>query len=776
MIQSCDQLTDDLLAAYLLGKLPLSELLAVENHFSSCDDCESRAASANPSDKLVRQLIRSKPDPDAATTCHASINQVAESANRSCNENTGLTAWIGQTHVDGLKLPLPAELIGHPRYRIIRLLGRGGMGTVWLAEHLVMRRHVALKVIRPELISFPGATIRFRREVEASAKLNHPNIVAAYDAEQIGDVFFLVMEYVDGKPLTEFIKEGPLAVSSACRVIRDAALGLAHAHAAGLVHRDVKPANILMSYCHEVKVVDFGLVTAMGADSSITTDHIVMGTPDSIAPEQAIDPRVADARSDIYSLGCSLYHLLTGQVPFPDGSMVQKIDAHRYRLPGALSQIPPELGSILSRMLAKKPGQRIQTADEVASSLQAFCGSCESVSFATLADPLPVRIDRASRSRLAALSLLLAILLPFLPLYRPSRESTEASPAIPVEDSLASSIRSPEPGRKRHRPASHFQKHNDMIRRVLFSPDGHTLYSSSDDGWIYVWNIETGALASEISIGDSIISFSIFDEGRELLVVLESGLKRITLADPSSIYEFPPVPQRDRMQNVAVSPDGRRAATTSLARGTVRLWDIATQSLERSWEAGDINANLPYVYDVVWLFDGQRLATAGDAGLSFWDLESGECVISTASNRREHSLAVSGDGQRLFVSGFHDGIGVFNPMTGEKLHEIPNQGWPKIALTPDDRLLVSSKEGVDLWDPISQMKLTQFVIEHPSPVSCVTASLDGHWIACGTADHQVYVWRLPTVEEMISFDVDRIPSHSSPNAIDELNDPYQTSK
>jgi uncharacterized protein (TIGR03067 family) len=249
------------------------------------------------------------------------------------------------------------------------------MGTVWLAEHLVMNRPVAIKVIRPDLLARPGATSRFLREVRAAAKLHHPNIVTAFDAEPVGNSCLLVMEYVPGKTLGERLESGPLPVAEACRVIRDAARGLAHAHAAGLVHRDVKPHNLIRAADGTTKVLDFGLA-AVGAGEVIpasgdglTGAGMVVGTPDYIAPEQIADPHAADARADIYGLGCTFYHLLAGRPPLPDGSVSEKLAAQQEREPDPIPALAAEIAAVLAKMLAKRAEDRQQTAEEVVNAL-----------------------------------------------------------------------------------------------------------------------------------------------------------------------------------------------------------------------------------------------------------------------------------------------------------------------------------------------------------------------------------------------------------------------
>jgi serine/threonine protein kinase len=193
---------------------------------------------------------------------------------------------------------VPPALAQHPRYRVLRLLGRGGMGTVYLAEHKVMERLVALKVIRPDLTARPELVQRFQREAKAAARLAHPNVVTAYDAEQAGDCHLLVTEYVEGTDLACWLKaRGPLPVSEACGYVRQAALGLQHAHEQHMVHRDLKPHNLMRLPSGQVKILDFGLaLLGRSVGEEGTQSGAILGTPDYMAPEQANDAHVATAK------------------------------------------------------------------------------------------------------------------------------------------------------------------------------------------------------------------------------------------------------------------------------------------------------------------------------------------------------------------------------------------------------------------------------------------------------------------------------------------------
>src|SRR4051812_10747226 len=260
-------------------------------------------------------------------------------------------------------------------YRILERLGSGGTGTVYLAEHEVMKRRAAIKILPPQLANAPAILERFRREAQAAAVLDHPNIVRAYDFRHEGSVHFLVMEYVEGPNLEDVMhRKGPLPVAAACDYARQAAVGLQHAHEAGLVHRDVKPANLLVDGTGTVKLLDLGLARfAPNGAESVTKkfdENMVMGTADYLAPEQALSLHDVDHRADVYSLGATLYALLAGEPPFHAGTITQKLLWHQMRDPTPLTRrrpdVPEEVCEVVARMMAKTADERYASCAEVA--------------------------------------------------------------------------------------------------------------------------------------------------------------------------------------------------------------------------------------------------------------------------------------------------------------------------------------------------------------------------------------------------------------------------
>jgi serine/threonine protein kinase len=282
------------------------------------------------------------------------------------------------THV-----PIPPELANHSQYEDVRILGQGGMGVVYLAKNRMMDRLEVLKVVNRKLLSKSGAAERFLREIRSAAKLRHPNVVTAYSTLEAGELLVFAMEYVPGDDLSKIIKsKGPLPIQNACFYISQVALGLQHAHEKGMVHRDIKPSNLILTREGKkliVKILDFGLAKANQEDDNdpqLTGEGRMLGTPDYIAPEQILDAASADIRSDIYSLGCTLYHLLAGETPFHGASLYALLHAHQQTTPTPLSRfradIPAELAAVVNKMMAKSPADRYQEPGQIARALAPF--------------------------------------------------------------------------------------------------------------------------------------------------------------------------------------------------------------------------------------------------------------------------------------------------------------------------------------------------------------------------------------------------------------------
>ncbi len=336
-------------------------------------------------DQFISRLRKSRLLPDA---------EVDSLGDRT--EVDGSLAAIAKELVDAGKLTLfqvksLLEDLGDPlilgEYIVQDQVGRGGMGTVYRAIHRRMKRTVAIKVLRRDIPDADFLSKRFLREVEVAARLCHPNIVMAYDAGEQNGVSFLVSEFIEGQNLGDLVRQyGPLSLPLAVDVVQQTARALQYAHGEGVIHRDIKPSNLLLDDSGNVKLLDVGLARISPSElsdpdavSDLTTTGMIMGTVDYMSPEQALNTRLADERSDVYSLGCTLYFLMTGRAPFASGTAMERLLAHREQpipmLVSLSTLFPSELDELLSSMLAKDPSQRIESMNKLVERLEAMRAS-----------------------------------------------------------------------------------------------------------------------------------------------------------------------------------------------------------------------------------------------------------------------------------------------------------------------------------------------------------------------------------------------------------------
>ena len=390
-----------------------TQLAVRRAHLASASARPAAPATTIPANPAPRAPIPARPTEAGAKveTHHDRLRQSVMTAEQAVALRPSGNSWNGAveergrreadraTWLDdrGTHMDRPA-LAG---YEVLEELGRGGMGVVYKARHERMNRLVALKVIDARHLANPDAVHRFYQEIQAAAQLSHPNIVLAYDAGQTGDTHYFAMEYVRGIDLFRLVQQtGPLRVEEACDYVAQAVRGLQHAHERGLVHRDIKPSNLFVAWSgaesHSdhggqrvstpqmferatVKILDLGLALLhqptelSAAASSLTREGRVVGTADYMAPEQWTNAHKVDIRADLYSLGCTLYYLLTGQVTFPGGEPMEKMLKHHLDEPTPVDRlrhgVPPKVLAVVRRLLAKKPDQRFQTPCELAEAL-----------------------------------------------------------------------------------------------------------------------------------------------------------------------------------------------------------------------------------------------------------------------------------------------------------------------------------------------------------------------------------------------------------------------
>jgi WD40 repeat protein/tRNA A-37 threonylcarbamoyl transferase component Bud32 len=663
------------LAAFSLGTLADGAYSAIESHVAGCTTCQERAASA-PGDNLT-ELLRS-------VHAHGGLGANADVQTPVPVEAAVPTLSVALTDVPSGNdsATVPSELAQHERYRVRRLLGTGGMGAVYEAEHRVMERTVALKVINRALTTNAAAVERFRREVRNAARLSHPNIVTTYDAEDAGDTLFLVMEHAAGVTLGRLVEQrGPLPVAEACTYVRQAALGLQHAHECGMVHRDVKPDNLILmksvaaSAPDIVKVVDFGLA-ALTAERShnLTGTNVVMGTPDFMAPEQAEDTRAADIRADIYSLGCTLYYLLTGQVPYPTTNWLHKILAHREQPVPNVRCVRPEVSRgvarVLERMIAKQPEDRYPTPADVAAALEPF----------THGDGDAARKRFPILAASAAAAVFSGLLLAGGAVYRIQTDKGELAIAaqddavevfvrqggkvVHVIDTKTESrivlrsgvydleLKDAPAGLKLDieratllrgktvlatiervatlRPAAiasdgiRYFPHPGVrgVKDVAFSPDSRFLVAIDGGvegfGTVRMWEVASGKLVRDFDgFGWAVVRYS--QDGKQLRVLLPKGVRVFDVETEKVVHDLP---EEALVWAGLCSPDGRYMLTWS--ETVSRLWDLETGKQLRRWD-GSTTRPLDFTHDSkqLILFDGPNV----DLPFRLWNILQGtECA------------------------------------------------------------------------------------------------------------------------------------------------------
>ncbi|MGE3807847.1 MAG: WD40 repeat domain-containing serine/threonine protein kinase [Gemmataceae bacterium] len=617
-------------------------------------------------------------------------------------------SWLTAYQVNQLLMGRGHELRIGP-HLVLERLGEGGMGQVFKARHLELGRLVACKVLRSDLLGDAEAVNRFFREVQLLSRLAHPNIVRAYDAAPLGATYYLSMEYVEGTDLSQLVKKsGPLPLMQACAYIRQAALGMQHAHERGLVHRDIKPSNLLLAAASEelasvVKIVDFGLARPRALPEQKELEDVtqrltpqgavvMMGTPDYMAPEQALDFHGADVRADIYSLGCTWYFLLTGKPPYADVNLSQKLLRHQQGKPAPLRQfrrdVPRAVRLVLERMLAKDPAARYQTPAEVAAALEPW----------SMPKPPPSPEALRKRRRRIVLGTLGAgmILLgwPLARLYLSGR------------------------------PKEHTWQHDEPVSSVAFSPDGKLL-ASGGAGEVYVWNVDTGEEVARL-------------EHRQ--AKLQRGVE------------------------VTFSPDGKLLAAGSAAGHSapaVNLWDLADLTAAAPRELGPKNQY--YLHALAFTADSSKLATSTSGSpVTLWDVPTGRIVrtYSAPGAGAIRSLLLAPDDKALYgCASYHDvcGILLWNTETGE-LREIPvkkSHGGKNnycIALSSDGKTLASALRRYDitLWKPESG-EVIATLSGHQDYVHALAFSPDGTMLASASADTNVKLWSVPDGNELATF-------------------------
>jgi WD40 repeat protein len=723
------------LVAFILGTLADEKHASIEAHVADCVTCQERAAVA-PSDTFV-ELLRSLHtfSGRGAETVAEAQAQTPERLTAASETVTVPPAMAPARSVegDGPKMldALPAELVCHERYRVVRLVGAGGMGAVYQAEHRVMQRLVALKVINRAYTVNAATLERFRREVRAAARLSHPNIVTTHDAEDAGETHFLVMEFVEGVSLDRLVKDhGPLSVAEACTCIRQAALGLQHAHERGMVHRDIKPQNLIRCANGTVKVLDFGLALLTAErGGKLTETNVIMGTPEYMAPEQAEDPRNADVRADVYSLGCTLWFLLTGSVPYPAETPLFAILAHREEPVPSLLQVRPDapvgLADVLTRMLAKRPADRYAAPGEVATALEPFANPPPPEKSEPMVLASPSESPRGLSRRLVV-PVLAALLL--------AGGAIAGAVVYRIQSDKGELVITTES--------------DDVVVVIKQGGKQVDIVDTKTDKRITL-PLRSGVYELELKGAPPGLTLTIdkatLTRGNQTLAKIERVEKK-PLEKVGEVRRFEG--HTDIVWRAVFSPDERRILTAS-ADGTVRLWEVETgKELRRFRQPGQI-------FDAAFSPDGRRiLAGSGEEGdecVHLWDLDTGEERLFKGHTGPVAGVLFTPDGSQALSSGYDRTIRVWDVKTGTELRRLEGNTAivQFLSLSPDGRRLLSGSVDniVRLWDVPTGKEIRSFN-RHKGAVRNAVFSADGKRGLSGSFDRTLSLWDLETGREV----------------------------
>lgn len=673
--------------------------------------------------------------------------------------------WLTPYQVNQLARGRGKELQLGP-YLLLALLGEGGMGQVFKARHRIMDRLVALKIIRAEHLAHPDVVKRFHREVKAAAQLIHPNVVIAHDAGQSGTTHFFVMELLEGTDLAHLVAEqGPLPPGPACNYVRQAALGLQCAHEHGMVHRDIKPQNLfLVKDTQTVKVLDMGLarLRAASEESSapMTREGAIMGTPDYLAPEQAVDASKVDIRSDIYSLGCTLYHLLAGEPPFAGGSLIQKIYRHQQNEPPAIesvrSDLPAGLAPIVHKMVAKRPEDRFQTPAEAAAALAVFAE-------ATVPDPEPVSVnarwvpDPVATDAIAEVEPAPAQVKKIDPAVAAMPTLVPPQTVAPPPDSLTApgihAKSGPRDGPKRRllilagaSAALLLAVTIFFVVRSFSGPDKKSLptqpiasdYNPPEDITGQIRSIDK----DKLELKDNASCLALSHDGRRVLVGAGKQIAAWDLEMGKKIHHL--VGHQSAVTCVAFSPDGKQALSGSEDQ-TLRLWDLATGKESRLLEG-----HQGTVYSVAFSSNGeQALSGSIDKTVRLWNLATGQYTHVLQKNEKSIYAVAFRPGTNYVLSGGSDDKIRSWDLINRKALDPELEGHTmqvdSIAISADGSRALSGSgdKTVRLWDLKNSKELGCFD-KHEGYVKCVAISPDGSRGLSGGDDKRVFLLVFPT--------------------------------
>lgn len=629
----------------------------------------------------------------------------------------------------------PAYLGRLAQFDVMRILGRGGMGVVLEAFDSRLQRHVAVKVLDPELADDEVARQRFCREARAAASVSHENVIAVHQVERSGQdgLPYLVMQLISGESLEERLaREKTLPVHEILRIGLESARGLAAAHAQGLIHRDIKPGNILLeSSSGRVKLTDFGLARTAD-DAKLTRTGAVSGTPLYMSPEQTMG-KVADHRSDLFSLGAILYEMAAGQPPFDGDSalviMKQIADVRHRSLREVNPAAPNWLAEMVDDLLAKKPGDRYQSAADLVEVLEYLWVHQKASS-----DELPAvcQVEAARRSRR---NLLIAVIIGsallaaglFVGMFLANQGSNHAASSPPKEASTSA-------------PIAVLSANAGSVWSVAFEPKGESLAMTVEDGSVRLWDLPTKSVKATLEDAHRGVGWlaRYSPDGSYLATGGDDGLLKLWRSgetEPFRTFEHP-----NAVRGLALSGDGKRLFAGD-RKGGLHVWSPESDKpLMETQQPGAI-------YSVALSPDGNTLATAGsDKAIRLWNAQTLKQRLPLEGHAGPvYSLAFNRDGSRLASVGWDQTIRIWDAGSGQLQKSWKAHGgdiWT-VAYSPDGaRLATGGIDGaVRIWNPESGEATAKY-LGHKVAVHTLAFDQAGKRLASGGRDGAVRVWKL----------------------------------
>jgi WD40 repeat protein/tRNA A-37 threonylcarbamoyl transferase component Bud32 len=653
-------------------------------------------------------------------------------------------------------------------YRLEAEIARGGMGIVYRAVHMVFQEPVAIKAIYPELMRNQDLRDRFLNEARLQRRLQHPNIVQVREFLFEQDRFYIVMEFIQGETLAQRLQQlgRPMTMGEADGTFHQALEGLGYAHTQGVVHRDVKPSNIMLTLEGVAKLTDFGI--ARGRDTAkLTQTGMAVGTAAYMSPEQIQGAKI-DHRSDIYSMGITLYEALTGRVPFgrpkDSDSDFPILTAHTTQPPPPPRQfapsIPVAIEAAILKALAKKPEERFQSCREFQVALGLESEPTRDVMVALRSKPIgPVQAQAAPPARRVAIDPI--TLKPLSP--SPPRP---ASPPPEPQAGVTTLARRGPPRRAwpwiagvvllvltlaggagwwhlrtrdNYKLMHTLTHHQGDVTTVTFSPDLQLFASGSVDRTIELWDVPTWQLKRTLTGHEDYVESVDFSPDGHLLAsgsadsmiklwdVPTGNLKQTLKFNGSSVL------------SVAFGPAARLLASASWDR-TIGIWDVASGTLLQT-----LTGHLGPVNSVVFSPNGRLLASGSDDNtIKVWDVASGE-VVKTLSGHEDKVTCVdfSPDGRRLASGSADATVRIWDVASGRLEQTLRGHKlWVRsVAFNPVGGLLASGSNDntIKVWD-LASGKENQELDGHRYDVESVAFSRDGQWIASGSGDHTVKLW------------------------------------